>query len=279
MVSLAYVFVGLAAGLLGSLVGLGGGVLIVPVLSLLLGVPIHEAVAASLVAVVATSSSATIGFLQRGLVNLRLGFTLETTMTLGAVLGGFASAAFDQSTLSAVFAAVLVVMAASLLRPKADPGNEGMEAPEVAARGGLLSARFLDPLVGGYVFYSVRRLPLGLAISAVAGNVSGMLGIGGGVVNVPTMTMLMGVPMKAAAATSSFMIGLTAVAGALVYHLHGLVDTAVAAPLALGAMVGAVGGARLSSRVGGGGLRRLLGAVLFVLAIQMALSAGGIRLR
>ncbi|MHB8867368.1 MAG: sulfite exporter TauE/SafE family protein [Thermoleophilia bacterium] len=279
MEPLIYVAVGLAAGLLGSLVGLGGGVLIVPVLSLLMGVPIHEAVAASLVAVVATSSSATIGFLGRGLVNLRLGFTLETTMTLGAVLGGLTSAAFDQRTLSAVFAAVLFVMVASLFWRKDEPGPEDASAHGDGGTGGRLSARFFDPRLGGPTSYSVRRLPLGLATSLVAGNVSGLLGIGGGVINVPTMTMLMGVPMKAAAATSSFMIGLTAVAGASVYYVHGLVDPAVAGPVALGAMVGAASGAGLSSRIGGSGLRKLLGVVLFVLAVQMALSAGGIRLR
>lgn len=279
MEPLVFVIVGSAAGLLGSMVGLGGGVLIVPALSLLLGVPIHEAVAASLVAVVATSSSATIGFLQRGLVNLRLGFTLETTMTFGAVLGGLASAAFDQSTLSGIFAALLLFTAASLIRKKADPTPGDAAALDGSVPRGPFSVCYFDPKLGGHVSYSARRLPLGLLTSVVAGNVSGMLGIGGGVVNVPTMTMLMGVPMKAAAATSSFMIGLTAVAGASVYYLHGLVDPAVAAPVALGAMVGAAGGARLSSRVGGGGLRRLLGVVLIILAIQMALSAAGISLR
>lgn len=279
MEALVFVIVGSAAGLLGSLVGLGGGILIVPALTLLVGVPIHEAVAASLVAVVATSSSATIGYLQRGLVNLRLGFTLETTMTFGAVLGGLASAAFAQSTLSGVFAALLLIVAGTLVRRKSEPTLGDVTAVYGCVSRGPFAVCYRDPLLGGYVSYSVRRLPLGLLTSLVAGNVSGMLGIGGGVVNVPTMTMLMGVPMKAAAATSSFMIGLTAVAGAIVYYLHGLVDPAVAAPVALGALVGAAGGARLSSRVGGEGLRRLLGLVLVVLAIQMALSAAGIRLR
>ncbi|MHB1344182.1 MAG: sulfite exporter TauE/SafE family protein [Thermoleophilia bacterium] len=276
---LAFGLVGLAAGLLGSPVGLGGGILIVPFLSLLVGVPIHEAVAASLVAVVATSSSSTVGFLSRGLVNLRLGLTLETTMTLGAALGGFASVAFDQEALSAIFAVVLGVMALSLSWRIERPGSEDASASAGGAPPGRLSGRFFDEYLGNHVSYSVARVPAGLATSLVAGWLSSLLGIGGGVVNVPTMTMLMGVPMKAAAATSSFMIGLTAVAGATVYYLHDLLDPAVASPVALGALLGAAGGARLASRLSGTVLRRVLSVVLILLAVQMALAAFGVRLR
>jgi len=251
----------------------------VPFLSLLMGVPIHEAVAVSLVAVVATSSSSTVGFLSRGLVNLRLGLTLETTMTFGAALGGFASVAFDQEALSALFAVLLGFMALSLFRRTEGPGSADASASGGGAPAGRLSGRFFDQHLGSHVSYSVARVPAGLVISLVAGGMSGLLGIGGGVVNVPAMTMLMGVPMKAAAATSSFMIGLTAVAGATVYYLHDLVDPAVAAPVALGALLGAAGGARLSSRLSGTVLRRVLSAVLILLAMQMALAAFGVRLR
>lgn len=272
---LAFVVAGAAAGTLGSLVGLGGGIIIVPVLSLFLGVPIHQAVAASLVAVVATSSVAAIGYVRDEISNLRLGMTLETATTIGAIGGGLLASHLQRETLSAVFAAFLLLNAAYLLFRQSR--REG--APPSNFDTGVLGGRYHDPALNREVAYRVRRVPLGMAVSALAGAVSGMLGIGGGPIKVPMMTAAMGVPMKAAAATSNFMIGVTACASAALYYTRGMVSPAVAVPVALGVSAGAYAGSRLAKRIHGAHLAKILAAVLAVLAVQMTLAAAGIRLR
>lgn len=272
---LAFVIAGAAAGTLGALVGLGGGIIIVPVLSLFMGVPIHQAVAASLVAVVATSSVAAIGYTRDEISNLRLGMTLETATTIGAIGGGLLAAHLQREVLSAVFAAFLLLNAAYLVFKQTR--REG--APSSSDGTGLLGGRYHDPALGREVVYRVHNVPIGLGVSAVAGAVSGMLGIGGGPIKVPMMTSAMGVPMKAAAATSNFMIGVTACASAALYYNRGLVSPAVAVPVALGVAAGAFAGARLAKRVHGSHLAGILAAVLALLAVQMSLAAAGIRLR
>lgn len=272
---LALIAAGMAAGTLGALVGLGGGIIIVPVLSLFLGVPIHQAVAASLVAVVATSSVAAIGYVRDEITNLRLGMTLETATTIGAIGGGLLSAHLRRETLSAVFAGFLLLNALYLIFRQ----SRGEHAPPSEPVTGVLGGRYHDPSLGREVSYRVESVPLGLAVSGLAGAVSGMLGIGGGPIKVPMMTSLMGVPMKAAAATSNFMIGVTACASAALYYNRGLVSPAVAVPVALGVAAGAYAGSRLARRVHGAHLSRILAAVLAVLAVQMSLAAAGIRLR
>jgi uncharacterized membrane protein YfcA len=272
---LAFAGVGLVAGCLGALVGLGGGIIVVPVLTLFLGVAIHRAVAASLVAVVATSSVAAIGYTRDEISNVRLGMTLETATTLGALAGGLAAAHLSREVLSAIFAAFLAVNAVYLLlkqgRREGDPPRE----TDV----GLLGGRYHDPSLGREVSYRVKNLPAGLGISSIAGAVSGMLGIGGGPIKVPMMTVVMGMPMKAAAATSNFMIGVTACASAVLYYRLGFVSPAVAVPVALGIAGGAFAGARLAPRTKGAHLAGILAVVLAVLAVEMSLAALGIRYR
>ncbi len=271
----AFVVAGAAAGTLGAMVGLGGGIIIVPVLSLFLGVPIHQAVAASLVAVVATSSVAAIGYVNDEISNIRLGMTLETATTLGAIAGGLLAAHLRRETLSAVFAAFLLVNALYLLFKQG--GRES--APPDETDTGVLGGRYHDPALKREVSYRVRRVPVGLAVSAMAGAISGMLGIGGGPIKVPMMTSIMGLPMKAAAATSNFMIGVTACASAALYYNRGLISPAVAVPVALGVAAGSFYGAKLSKRVHGAQLAKVLAGVLAILAVQMTLAAAGIRLR
>ncbi|MDP3541733.1 MAG: sulfite exporter TauE/SafE family protein [Elusimicrobiota bacterium] len=275
LILLAYVVAGAAAGTLGALVGLGGGIIIVPVLSLFLGVPIHQAVAASLVAVVATSSVAAIGYVRDEITNLRLGMTLETATTAGAIGGGLLASHLQREVLSAVFAAFLVLNALYLILKQSRGERARADAPETGALGG----RYHDAVLGREVSYRVHNVPLGMAVSALAGAISGLLGIGGGPIKVPMMTSAMGVPMKAAAATSNFMIGVTACASAALYYNRGLVSPAVAVPVALGVAAGAYAGSRLARRVHGAHLSRILAAVLSILAVQMSLAAAGIRLR
>lgn len=272
---LAFAAAGAAAGTLGAMVGLGGGIIIVPVLTLFFGVPIHHAVAASLVAVVATSSVAAIAYTRDDVANLRLGMTLETATTAGAIAGGLIAAHLRRETLSAVFAVFLILNALYLLFKQ---GRKESAAPD-AASPGALGGRYFDPALGREVVYAVKRVPVGLGVSALAGAVSGMLGIGGGPIKVPMMTVAMGLPMKAAAATSNFMIGVTACASAALYYSRGMVSPAVAVPVALGVAAGAFAGARLAKRAHGARLAAVLAVVLAALAVQMTLAAAGIRLR
>ncbi|MDX6770934.1 MAG: sulfite exporter TauE/SafE family protein [Elusimicrobiota bacterium] len=264
----AIAFIGAGAGLLGSMVGLGGGIILIPAMTLALGVPIHHAIAAGLVAVIANSSMASSGNVRDEVTNVRLGMALETATTVGAVAGGTAAAFLDRALLSAIFAVFLLLNAAYLLLRPAPPEA----APAGGAGRGLLDGRYHDPSLRREVSYRVTRLPVGLAVSALAGAVSGLLGIGGGPIKVPMMTGVMGVPIKAAAATSNFMIGVTACASAALYYRRGMVSPAVAVPAALGATVGAWAGSKLAARAKGAHLERLLAAILSVLAVKMALS-------
>ncbi|MBN1320773.1 MAG: sulfite exporter TauE/SafE family protein [Thermoleophilia bacterium] len=266
---------GFLGGAFGSMVGLGGGIFIVPVLVLFLDVPIHSAVSASLLGVVATSTTGSIIYLRQGLVNLRLTVTIETALTVGALTGGIVGVMLDKEALSAIFGGLMLIVAVYVAwRRKATPAP-----PAEGARLGRLGSGYLDPSLHREVTYSVRRLPLGLVAGLVAGNVSGLLGVGGGWLTVPTLRLGMGVPMRAAVATSSLMLGVTACAGALVYLLEGLVDPATAVPVVLGVVTGAALGSRLASRVRTSVLAVILAVVLFVLAVEMILAAVGISLR
>lgn len=261
---------GIAIGVLGAMAGIGGGTLMVPFLTLAMGVPIHPAIAASVVAVIATSCAAAAVYLRSGLSNPRLGITLETATTIGGMTGGLIAVSTGSFALTLVFAAALLVTAIAMWR-----------RPEEAAAheesgDGQLGDRYFDPRLGRWVRYRVRRLPIGLGLSVVAGILSGLLGIGGGVVKVPAMTLGMGVPMKAATATSDFMIGVTAVASAFIYYAHGAVDVLITTPVALGVFFGSLVGARWAPRLATATLGKLIALVLAVAAVLMVLRSTGL---
>ena len=269
------VLAGFLGGALGSMVGLGGGVFIIPVLVLFLDVPIHNAVSASLLGVVATSTTGSITYLRQGFTNLRLTVSIETALALGALTGGMVGVLLDRQTLSAVFGGLMIVVAVYMAwRRKKAPAP-----PAEDAELGRFGATYRDANLRREVRYAVRRFPLGLVAGLVAGNMSGLLGVGGGWLTVPTLRLGMGVPMRAAVATSSLMLGVTACAGALVYFAKGMVDPSVAAPVVLGVAAGAFLGSRLASRIKSSVLTAILALVLFALALQMVLAATGISLR
>ena len=269
------VIVGAIAGLMGSMMGVGGGVLIVPVLSLFLGVPIHQAIAASAVAIIANSATAAISYIRKELANIRLGMTMETMTTVGAILGGFTASLLSREILSGIFAVLLVLMSAYIYLKTRLKSSQSNATGEL----GLLDESYYDEYLKRDVRYNTRKLPLGLGASLVAGNLSGLLGIGGGLIQVPVMTVAMGLPMKAAVATSNFMIGITACAGAYVYYIRGMVNPTVAVPVALGVTVGAYVGSRLTSKVSGASLTLAFAVIMLIFAIQMGLAAFGIRVR
>jgi hypothetical protein len=269
---------GFGAGAFGALLGLGGGVLLVPMLALGFGLPFREAVAISLLAVIATSSASAAVYLQRGVANLRLGLALEVLTVIGAVIGGLVAFALDERLLAAAFAVMLLYVALSMARRRpaaagapasADTSLEIAPAPDEAVVPGSMTASLAGP------DYQVHRLPLGLALSGLAGVVSALLGVGGGIVKVPAMHLVMGLPLRAATATSNVTIGVTASASAVLYIMRDAVDPLVAAPVLVGTFIGATTAARVAPRIPLAAIRWLFVVVLVVVAIQMAARALG----
>jgi uncharacterized protein len=253
---------GFAAGLFGSLLGLGGGILIVPLLTLGFGLPLREAVGVSLVAVIVTSSASAGVYLERHVANLRLGMTLELFTASGALVGGLVAFALSEQVLAGLFTVLLVYTAFTMARRRdgpipSDVPPSGEPEPPPAANE--------EPTP-----YAVRNLGRGIAGSLFAGVVSALLGIGGGLIKVPLMNVAMGVPLRVATATSNLMIGITAAASAIIYLLRGGIDPYVAGPTAVGVFVGASLGSRTAHRVDVRVLRMLFVVVLLVTAWQMA---------
>ena len=271
---------GVGAGWLGALVGIGGGVVIVPTLVLAFHVDIRVAVAASLVAVIATSTSAGSVYLGKGLTNMRLGMTLEVATTIGGMTGGLAAVLLPVDAIAALFASVMGVTAVLVLRGAGRPPQRRVEAVVGDETGweepGTLAGAYLDETKGGLVHYRARRLWVGSGVSLLAGSVSGMLGVGGGFLKVPAMNLGMGVPVKVAAATSNFMIGVTAAASVFIYFQRGLVEPLVAVPIALGVVGGSLVATRMAGSTPAPLVKRILGLVLVVVAVEMALRAMGV---
>ena len=286
IVGLAMLGAGAGAGLFGSLLGLGGGTLIVPLLTLGFGLPLRDAVGVSLVAVIVTSSASASVFLQRHAANLRLGMTLELFTATGAIVGGIVAFALDVRLLAGLFAALLVYVGLSMvLRRGAPPAEaEGIAAAaddDPPAAGAALDDTAREGPGQGVAArlsgpgYRVHRLGAGVAGSVFAGVVSALLGIGGGTVKVPLMHLAMGVPLRVATATSNLMMGVTASASAVIYLLRGGIDPYVAGPTAIGVFVGASIGSRVVHRIDLRVLRLLFTVVLLYTAFQMARKALG----
>ena len=233
LVSVLLAVVGFVAGVLGALTGIGGGVLLTPILALHFGIPIREAIGTGLVAVITTSAASSSVHLQRHTTDIRLGMTLELATALGAAVMAYLVGYFNRSVLEGLFAAFLVYSSITLLSKGGKLNEESGGWPENGE---------IPP-------YQPRRYPLGLGASLVAGGLSGLLGIGGGPIKVPVMFIFMNVPLVVATATSNFMIGVTAAASAIVYYRRGDILPGIAAPLAVGVFLGSLLGARLAPRV------------------------------
>ena len=258
------------AGVFGSMLGVGGGIIMVPMLSLAFGVPIKVAIATSIVCVIATSSMAQTTFVSRGMTNVRLGMLLEVATSVGAVAGGVTAVLIDGRVLQFCFAAVLVYVAWQMNRR----GGDVDAGPDRRARGGLLR----PGRAARRPKYGVRRTRLGFVLSLGAGNVSGLLGVGGGAFKVPIMNLLMGVPLKATIATSNLMIGVTAATGAAIFYGRGYMDPYYAVPAALGILAGARLGPRLAVRLSARALGIIFQVVLAVFAVLMLLRGLGLGL-
>lgn len=256
------------AGLVGSLVGLGGGVFVVPLLTIVFGVPFTSAVGASIVSVIATSSGAAAAYVRDRLTNLRVGMFLEIATTAGAICGAFLAVLTPTAFLSIVFGLVLLVSAAPLLIKLGEELPSGTKSDRWARKLGLASS-YPDRRLGREVSYEVTRVPLGFSMMYVAGLLSGLLGIGSGTFKVLAMDTAMRLPMKVSTTTSNFMIGVTAAASAGIYFERGAIDPLVAAPVALGVLLGATIGAKTLGRLSNTTIRRLFIPVLVLIAAEM----------
>jgi len=254
---------GVLAGLLGALLGLGGGVFLVPFLVVVQGLPFRQAAGISLMTVIATSSAVSARSAGKQLINLRLGMLLEVGTTIGGLFGGLTAQALSQRALTALFAIVTALIALVMLL-RLDKRNVIADGSDP----GRLGGRLHDPETGREVVYRVKRLPLALLVSFAAGNVSGLLGLGGGILKVPALVSWCGVPMRAAAATSALMIGVTAVATAPIYYAHGDIVPPLAAAAVLGVLAGSRVGLRLAARLH---VRRLKVLMIVVLGLVSAL--------
>lgn len=253
------------AGFLGSLTGLGGGVVIVPLLALVFGVDIRYAVGASLVSVIATSSGAAAAYVREGYSNIRIGMFLEIATTLGALAGAFAAALISPSAIAVVFGLVLLVSAYLSSRPRGEQADD--ESPDPLARRLRLDGTFPTP--EGKTAYHVRRVPLGFGLMFLAGILSGLLGIGSGAFKVLAMDQAMRIPFKVSTTTSNFMIGVTAAASAGIYLSRGYIDPGLAMPVMLGVLLGSSLGTRVLVRVPTRHLRFVFSLVILALAAEM----------
>jgi uncharacterized membrane protein YfcA len=267
--------ISIAAGLIGALAGVGGGILIVPALTLLFGIDIRLAIGASIVSVIATSSGAAAAYVRDRMTDMRVGMFLELATTTGAVVGALLAAIVAPAFLYVLLGIVLLGSAVMQVLRLGEEMPPEVEPSGLAARLHLASS-YPDPRLGREVPYAARRVPLGFVLMGGAGVVSGLLGIGSGALKVLAMDSAMRLPMKVSSATSNFMIGVTAAASAGIYLGRGDVDPTLVAPVALGVLAGAMLGARLLPRLANRHVRWIFVPVLVAIGIQTLLRGFGV---
>lgn len=262
----------LAAAMVGSMLGLGGGVFLVPLFTLFFGVDQKIAIGASAVAVVTNSVVGSSVHLRSRFTNLRLAMVLQVPTASGAIIGALIGSSAPERVVNAVFGATLSYAAISMaLRRQATIKNtDGAPDPW------HLGAEYLDPATKQMVRYVPKRMRLGLGLSSVAGLISGMLGVGGGIIQVPVMNLLMRIPVKAAVGTSSFMIGITSVATASVYYSRNKIDPTVVIPTLIGVFLGSQAGPRLTRKIRAQRLVLVFVVVLLYLGLSLLLKAAGV---
>lgn len=266
-------FGSLAAGAVGSALGMAGGIFVVPLMTLVAGIPFPTAVAVSLVSVIACSCASSPQFLSAGLTNLRLAVVLEVATTVGALIGVFMMGVVPEAVLYGIFAVVLVVSAIQLARGRRS--NVHDPSPDQRHRWEALDGSYVEHN-GSVTKYRVVRLPLGATYMLGAGTLSALLGIGSGVLKIPAMDAALRLPIKASSATANLMIGVTACGAAVGYLVTGALDVELAAPVVLGSLAGSLLGARILVRAAGPTLRIALTIVMVGLAVPMVGEALGI---
>lgn len=266
--------VSIAAGVLGSLLGLGGGIIVIPALTLLFGIDIRFAIGASIVSVIATSSGAAAAYVREGMTNLRVAMVLEVATVSGAITGAFLAGRLEVRWLYIIFAVVMGYSAIVMFRKRHEVIADAMR-PAPWADYLRLSGSYYDPAAKTQIIYRVVRARVGLVLMYLAGAISGLLGIGSGSLKVPAMDLAMHLPIKVSTATSNFMIGVTAAASAGVYFMRGDIVPFIAAPVAAGVLLGAFIGSHLLGRLRGATIRMVFVVVLLWVSVEMLLK--GIR--
>ncbi|HEV2656573.1 MAG TPA: sulfite exporter TauE/SafE family protein, partial [Ktedonobacteraceae bacterium] len=254
---------------------LGGGIMIVPMLTILFGFPISFAIGASIISVIATSSGAAAAYVRDRLTNIRVGMFLELGTTLGAISGAFLAGLLAPGLLGVIFGIILLVSAAPLVFKIGEELPQGVKNDRWANALSLASS-YPDAQLGREVSYQVTRTPLGLGMMYIAGLISGLLGIGSGTFKVVAMDTMMRLPLKVSTTTSNLMIGVTAAASAGIYFSRGDIPPLIAAPVALGVLLGALIGARLLLHLSNRVLRLIFVPVILIAAIEMILHGLGI---
>jgi hypothetical protein len=250
---LLLILISIFAGILGALVGIGGGIIIVPALTLLFNIPIHYAIAASLVSVIATSIAGAHSYVEQQITNVRLGMFLEISTTVGALAGAILALSLHGWIISMVFGVLVMTMAIFSYITRSHDDQLNFEEDKLDKHKKLesylaIEGKYYDRALNKEIKYSVHRPIAGSIISFIAGIGAGLLGIGGGVIKVVAMNSLMRVPMKVSVATSKFMIGLTAATGSLIYFISGSINYFIVAPVALGTIIGATLGSKIMNR-------------------------------
>ncbi|MBC7693158.1 MAG: sulfite exporter TauE/SafE family protein [Methylotenera sp.] len=275
---LILLLISVSAGVFGAILGLGGGVIIVPALTLIFGIHIRYAIGASIVSVIATSSGAAATYVRDRITNIRVAMVLEVATVIGALFGASISTRIDPSHLYGLFAAMLIVSAWLMYRKK----PKGLRLA-VAEKGSWaeklrLNSSYPDFQLKKEVSYGVTNVPLGFVLMIGAGVISGLLGVGSGALKVPAMDTAMSLPIKVSSATSNFMIGVTAAASAGPSYMRGNIVPFLAAPVALGVLLGSYLGAKIMMRLRNKRIRSLFIVVLLLVSLEMALRAFGIEM-
>lgn len=267
LVVVSLIVLGIVAGIIGSLFGIGGGIIFIPVLTIVYKMPAIEAAAISLIGILALSAGAASYYAEHKVANIRLGLYLEIGTTLGAVIGAFVAGMIEEWIVFMVFAAFVIVNGLRMLLSR---------GKDCGSTEGEHEFTFHDMKTGEDIGYDLKNKVGGTIICVIAGIYSSVTGVGGGVIKVPVMNNFMNVPLKAATATSSYMIGITAFCGAMVYFIGGNINLVAASAVAIGSYVGMLIGTRASKRFDTSSLKKYFAFVLFASALSMILKAGGI---
>lgn len=268
MFSLEILLIAIMAGIVGSVLGLGGGIIVTPALTLLFGVSIEHAIGASIISVIATSSGSAIAYIRDRITNLRVGMFLEIATTVGAITGAFIGGLIAPNLLYIIFGLLLIYSAINMIKKKKGDQQELVQMHPAAAKL-KLAGSYYDKAVQQQIPYNVGNVYGGFGVMYGAGIISGLLGIGSGSFKVMAMDVFMKLPLKVSTATSNFMMGVTAAASAGVYLLRGDIDPHIAGPVALGVLAGATIGAQIMQRMKSKTIRMLFIPVLLYVALQM----------
>jgi uncharacterized membrane protein YfcA len=268
--------VGLVVGFLGALLGIGGGSIMIPILVLYFKYPIHTAIATSLVAIITTSTSAVPSNIRSGLINIKLGIVLELTTALLAIAGSLISISLNEKYISIIFSIILFIVSYISWKKRNTDNVESLIGKySEKDLTGVFDSSYYDANLNQKILYKVKNIPITMGISGLAGLMSGMLGIGGGIFKVPAMNVISKIPVKVAMATSNFMIGFTASAGALVFFISGYVDVKVCSFIILGIIIGAKVAVWKFKKVSDSRIKKIFILFLLFIAVQMLIKGIG----